>query len=162
MAPKINAYDIDLLQLKENHDYEYDFRITKEFFADRDNADILGADVDVHLTVRRAHEAYSLLFECDGELDVACDRCLDPVEVPVGVDYDIRLKFGEEYDDSDETLITLPYNTTRFDVAPLIYDTLLLSVPLRCVHPDGECNADMADALRRHEADENPEEETEI
>ncbi|MBD5194937.1 MAG: DUF177 domain-containing protein [Bacteroides sp.] len=162
MSTKHNEYTIDLLQLQENRDYEYDFRIGKDFFASRENSDVLDCDVDVHLVVRRHHESYELEFACDGELSAPCDRCLDPVSIPVGVDYDVKLKYGEEYDDtSSDDLIIIPYGMTGFDVSPLIYDTLLLTIPLRCVHPEGECNIEMSEVLRRHnnEASDESDEE---
>ena len=58
----------------------------------------------------------------------------------------------------------IPYSNSYLNVAYILYDTILLTIPLRHVHPLGKCNRAMADALRKHrrssdeEADEAMEE----
>ena len=140
-------FDIDLLSIKEGKSFEKEYRITRDFFENRENTDILDADVDVVLHVEKRHGCYMLEFDLVGNLAVACDRCLDPVNIPIDTTYDIMVRHGEEYDDSRDDVLIIPENRTTLDVAPLIYDTLLLEIPLRHVHPDGECNADMLKEL---------------
>lgn len=138
-----NAYELDLLSLKEGKSYEFDYHIGPDFFASRDNNEILGADVDVNLAVEKRHDSYMLEFDFVGTLEVPCDRCLDPVAVPVDTTYDLIVRHGEEFDDSDDNLLVIPENQTTLDLSGMIYDTLMLEIPLRHVHPDGECNAEM-------------------
>ena len=40
----------------------------------------------------------------------------------------------------------------------MIYDTIALEIPLRHVHPAGQCNKEMAAKLRSHTADADLEE----
>lgn len=151
---KKSTYEIELPALKEGSN-EFDFKVGKELFELMDNNDILSADVDVRLEIRRRGDMYDCHFEMDGELIVPCDRCLDPMPVEVGADYDIVVRYGEEFDDSSDELLILPYNRTTLDVAPMIYDTLMLSIPLRCVHEDGGCNPEIS----RYLSDSSNEEE---
>ena len=157
MSERDRKYEIDLISLKEGEVYEYDYQIGKEFFEARENEDILDSDISVHLTVKRQRDIYFLGFECDGTLSVACDRCLDPVELETSADYDVKVRHGEEYDDSNDDLLIIPERWTRLDVSGLIYDTILLTIPLRCVHPAGECNREMSETLRAHEGTEDVE-----
>ncbi len=94
-------------------------------------------------------------------MEVPCDRCLDPVSHEVDTDYDVVVRYGEEYDDSGDNLLILPYSANRLNVAGIIYDTLLLTIPLRCVHAEGECNPEMAEALREHNSSADYDEEEE-
>ena len=136
-------FDIDLLSIKEGKPFEKEYRIERDFFETRDNVDILGADVDVVLHIEKRHGGYRLEFDLAGDLEVPCDRCLEPVKIPVDTTYDIMVRHGEEFDDSRDDLLIIPENQTSIDVSGLINDTLLLEIPLRHVHPEGECNADM-------------------
>ena len=54
----------------------------------------------------------------------------------------------------------IPYSNTSLNVSYMLYDTLLLTVPLRHVHPQGKCNRQMLEALRKHRGarDEEAEE----
>ena len=144
---KDKTFEIDLVQLKEGKIYEHDYHIGRSFFEDTENHDVSDSDVDVHLQIEKRHDAYVLEFDFAGTLYVPCDRCLEAVSVPVDEIYDLMVRHGEEYDDSHDDLLIIPENQTRLDVAPMIYDTLLLAIPLRCVHPDGECNSEMQQAL---------------
>ena len=77
-------------------------------------------------------------------MQIPCDRCLDPIDHEVDTEYHVIVKYGEDYDDADGLLI-LPY--------------ILLTIPLRHVHPMGKCNRAMAAALHKHRS--NVDEETE-
>ena len=141
------TFDIELSQLKDGKAYEYDWKIGKDFFESRENTDILESDVDVHLNLEKRHEGYLLEFDFVGSIESPCDRCLEAVRIPVDTTYDIMVRHGEEYDDSRDDVLVIPEGWTKLDVAPLIYDTLLLEIPLRCVHAEGECNAEMTERL---------------
>jgi len=155
---KLKEYDVNLVSLTEGHHVE-EFHIDKKFFESMENGDILRANVDVRMDVEKRHGNYECRFHFEGTLEVPCDRCLDPVIHTVDTDYDVVVRYGEEYDDSGDNVLTLPYSATRLNVAGMIYDTLLLAIPLRCVHPEGECNAAMAEVLREHRS--GPDEENE-
>lgn len=129
-----------------------DYHIGKDFFELMENEEILGADVDVRMDIDKRHDCYECRFNFVGTLDVPCDRCLDPVSLRVDTDYDVVVRYGEEFDDSGDNVLILPYSASRLNVAGMIYDTLLLAIPLRCVHPEGECNATMAEVFREHKS----------
>ena len=148
-----NVYEIDLASLKEGKEYDYDFHIGGDFFESRENSQITGADVDVHLNIEKRHDAYMLEFDFAGDLEAPCDRCLDPVTVPIDTTYDILVRHGEEFDDSRDDLLIIPDNRNELDVSGIIYDTLLLEIPIRCVHAEGGCNAEMESRLREHGRD---------
>lgn len=92
-----------------------------------------------------------MTLDLQGWLSVACDRCLDPMRVPVDTVYELKVKYGYEFDDSTEGLLILPENQPDLDLAPLLYDTAILSIPMRCVHPEGECNKAMSELLEEHD-----------
>ena len=146
------TYVIDLLSLKEGKVAEFDYHIGREFFEEKENSDILGADVDVSLDVEKRHNAYKLEFTMEGMLEVPCDRCLEPVKVPIDATYDLIVRHGEDFDDSADDLLVIPENETHLDVSGMIYDTLLLEIPLRCVHAEGECNPEMTEKIRQSES----------
>lgn len=152
MARK-DTYEINLVALHEGVT-EFDFKIGDEFFNPEDSGRVLGADVDVHLKVSKRPESYRLEFAFDGELRAACDRCLDAVPLEVSEDYAAVVRHGEDYDTAEtgegDELMIIPESATSLDVAPIIRDTLLLIIPMRCVHPEGECNEEMTSRLREH------------
>lgn len=145
---KFSAYKVDLASKTDGH-YEQDFVIGKDFFENMENQDIMTADVKVHMDMDKRHDAYECRFHCQGLLQVPCDRCLDPVDIPVDTVYEVTVKYGDDYND-DDGLLVIPYSNTSLNVSYMLYDTLLLTVPLRHVHPQGKCNRQMLEALRKH------------
>lgn len=57
------------------------------------------------------------------------------------------MKEGDDYDDSRDGVLVIPCNWRELDLAPLMRDTALLTIPIKHVHPDGECNVAMLEQL---------------
>ena len=143
--------------MRDGH-HEQDFEIGTEFFRNMENTDIISADIKAHLDIDKKNDVYDCTFHVKGMLQIPCDRCLDPIDHEVDTEYHVIVKYGEDYDDADGLLI-LPYSNTYLNVAYILNDTILLTIPLRHVHPMGKCNRAMAAALHKHRS--NVDEETE-
>ena len=66
---------------------------------------------------------------------------------------DISVKFGEDYDDSRENVLVIPSHWRELDLLPIMRDSVLLTIPIKHVHPEGECNELMMEKLGAHKAD---------
>ncbi len=140
---KFTDYKLMLKSLPEGkHNFEY--QLSKQFFTNMENTDVRNADLHVDLTVDHRGDAYQLHFNVAGPLTVACDRCLDDLELPIDATYDLTVKYGDEYNDDSDTLLILPESDNYLNVAYMIYDTAVLAIPPRHVHPQGKCNRAMS------------------
>ena len=146
---KFSAYKVDLAGKADGH-YEQDFVIDKAFFENMENNDILWADVHVHLDMDKRNDAYHCVFHCKGTLQIPCDRCLDPMDHEVDAEYKVTVKYGDDFDDGADNLLVIPYSNKYLNVAYMLYDTIVLTIPMRHVHAPGKCNRAMLDALRKH------------
>jgi uncharacterized metal-binding protein YceD (DUF177 family) len=45
------------------------------------------------------------------------------------------VQFGEEFNNENEELLILPYGEFQIDISQFVYEMIVLSVPLRRVHP---------------------------
>lgn len=148
---KFTAYKLPLKSLtKGTHAFEY--HLDKQFFANMENNDVRDADLNVHLTVDYNGEIYALAFEITGEVLLLCDRCLDDLHQPIDTRYDISVKYGDDYNDDSDTLIEIPDSDNYLNVAYMIYDTVVLAIPIKHVHPMGKCNRQMSAILKKHRA----------
>lgn len=159
---KFSAYKVALARLPEGH-YEQDFVCDTEFFKNMEHPSIHKADVKVHMDLEKKNDIYELKFHCQGYVEVPCDRCLDPLPIDIDTDYHIYVKYGEEFNDESDEMLVIPYSNAYLNVAYMLYDTIVLCIPLRHVHPLGKCNRAMAAALSKHKAaDADDEEEAAI
>ena len=155
---KFTAYKVDLAGKGDGH-YEQDFKIGKEFFENMENNDILASDIQVHMDMDKRNDAYYCVFHCKGMLQIPCDRCLDPMDHEVDVDYKVTVKYGDTYNDGADNLLVIPYSNKYLNVAYMLYDTILLTIPIRHVHPQGKCNRAMLEALRKHRGSSQEEDD---
>ncbi|MCQ2289239.1 MAG: DUF177 domain-containing protein [Muribaculaceae bacterium] len=133
----------------------FKYHLDAAFFNEIGQSEVRGSDVDATVTVDRKREDYfELKIECSGTLVIACDRCLDDLEHEVETTYEIGVKLsGTDYDDSRDELLIIPESWRELDVAPLVRDTVLLTIPMTHVHAHGECNREMESLLSDHAAE---------
>lgn len=154
---ELKGFLISLPALGEGH-YELELKADTGFFASRGNAEVTEADVTAYVDIDVRHEVYNIGITCQGRIFIPCDRCLEPMSLDIDEDYDVTVKYGEEYDETDDAII-IPDDEVEFDLSPLVADTVLLSIPLRHVHPEGECNSEMVKIMKNHSAEEHDSEE---
>lgn len=154
---KFTAYKVPLASLSDGH-HEQDFTIDTEFFKNMENPDVMSADIKVHMDLEKKHDTYDCTFHCVGQLQIPCDRCLDPLDHEVDAEYHVVVKYGEDYDDGADNLLVIPYSSAYLNVAYMLNDTIVLTIPLRHVHPMGKCNRAMVAALSRHKSGSEDEE----
>lgn len=119
-----------------------------DFFAQLDQNEIVGGELRLSLRVKATAGAiYVLTFCIEGQVTVLCDRCLEPLTIPVITTDTIKVK-DDLPDDSDapDMLYTTPGSTT-YDAAWDIYEIVETALPLQRVHPIEECSPEMLSRL---------------
>ena len=118
-----------------------------EFFQMFDNTEILDADVNVEIrVVKEGNRKVEAELHLEGTVTVPCDRCLEPLAVPVEA--------------NPSEVFELDTVTEDWDLSQAVYDYICLSLPLQRVHPEGKCNPDTVRFLG-HEERGNEEAEAE-
>ena len=59
------------------------------------------------------------------------------------------VRFGEEFNNDNEELLILPFGEFEVDIAQYIYEMIVLSVPLRRVHPGVKDGTLESEALKK-------------
>ena len=158
---KFTADKVQLASLPEGK-HEQEFVCDTQFFKNMENTDVANSDVKVHLDLTHRNGLYDMKFTFKGLVQVPCDRCLDPIDIEIDTTYDIKVEYGDSYDDASDDLLIIPSSNPYLNVAYMLYDTILLSIPMRHVHPLGKCNRAMAAALNKHKVKGLDDEETEM
>jgi len=122
--------------------HSYHFVIDDAFFARFDYSEVKQGRVDLDLDIEREESMMTLSFNFKGEVMVPCDRCADDFYIPVEGSNVFIVKTGVEQpaDADDEDVAYLPAEQGYFDVSSLVYEYVILSIPMHRVHPEGQCN----------------------
>ena len=134
---KLDAYKVDLRGMKSGSS-TLSWDVDNAFFDAVEATEVHTGRASVTLTVRRGHDAYQLDFAISGVIQVPCDRCLEPMDLAIDTCETLKARLGEAYDD-DGQWVTIPETDGTLNVAWHIYEFIALQIPIRHVHPDGQC-----------------------
>lgn len=127
----------------------YSFQIDEFFFTAIQAPQIQRGNVAVQVDVARSSHAFTLDFQIEGEVEVECDRCLEPMLQPIQTTETLCVKLGTTFAEDDD-IITIPEEEGTIDLSWYIYEFIALSLPIYHAHEDGECNEEMMQALGKH------------
>jgi len=121
------------LKLGKHH---YDFRIGNDFIESFGYEDFEKINVDVNLILEKKATHLELNFSHVGLATVPCDSTNQIFDLPISGNLRLIVKFGEEYNDDNEDMLVLPFSEFQLDVKQYIYEMIVLSIPVKRVHPD--------------------------
>jgi len=142
-------YIISFRGLKEG-EHQFEYEIGSTFFEVYPYEEILDADVKVHLKFVKKSTLLELDFTIEGMVKVACDLSNEIYEQPINGNLDLIVKFGEVYNDENENILIVPFDAYEIDVSQFIYESIILALPTKRVHPgvqDGTLKSDILDKL---------------
>ena len=124
---------------------EYFWKVGKEFFESFENTEILGAEIDVRVSVEKSGRYVGVDCDVEGDVVVECDRCLDEVVMPVDTQRFLSVKYGSEEEseeprEGEREVVMVPDTDSGLDMSQIIYDYVCLALPMQRIHEDGGCN----------------------
>lgn len=126
--------------------HQFDFIIDDSFFEHFEYSEIRNGHVDLHVAIEKEVNLLVFHFTFKGNVRVPCDRCYEPFDLPIEGNERLILKFGNDTHEESEEIQVVPVGENHFDISPLIYEYIHLSVPVRRVHPNNENGESTCDA----------------
>lgn len=133
--------------------HHFEFRADASLFDDYREMGVTDCGVDVVVELDKKGTVMRLDVAMRGSVTVPCDRCLEKCELPVEFNGKLAVKFsGEEHPFDGDTLWLHPGEGT-IDLRQYIYESIVLSLPYRKVHPEDVhgtplCNPAMLERFR--------------
>ena len=84
-------------------------------------------------------------------MNINCTLSNEPFDYKISSNLKVLVKFGEKYDDSNDELLILPHGSHTIDLDQFFYEMIVLSMPIRNVHPgieDGSLKSDIINRLK--------------
>ncbi len=157
-------YNISLKNLSAGlHTYEYE--LDRKYFDAIDGDEVKKGNVKVTVTVRRTSSTFEFNFDIKGVVQIPCTRCLDDMNLEVDTQNRLIVKFGKEYSEESDEIVIIPEDEGEINIAWFLYEFIALTIPIKHVHPAGECNRMVSSKLRKHRAvstDDGEEDEDEM
>ncbi|MCF0177401.1 MAG: DUF177 domain-containing protein [Bacteroidales bacterium] len=118
----------------------------ESFIESFSNKEITDLCCDVEIEASRDGAWGEILCKIVGHLTVPCDRCLEPIDLPLDIEENFTLRFDatpQEVDDDNDNMLVVDAAAVDFDMGQTVYDFIALSIPLQRVHKDNGCNPQM-------------------
>lgn len=159
---KFRNYEVSFSGLKDGkHRFEFEideklfelFESEGEFTRPRLTAEVL---LDKHSTF------LEFWIDVKGLVELECDITSVRFDHPIEHHVKVLVKFGETYDDSNEEVITIPSSDHSFNLAQLLYESVMLSIPMKKISPEvSKEDWELLEKYSLKQTEEEPETETE-
>ena len=84
-----------------------------------------------------------------GSVNINCTLTNEPFDYKINSKLNLLVKFGDSYDDENDELLVLPHGSHSIDLDQYFYEMIVLSMPIRNVHPDVENGTIDSEILNR-------------
>ncbi len=123
------------------HDFE--FKVDGSLFEQYEYSEVHAADCTASVQLNRSEQQLLLDVKITGSVVVPCDRCLEDCTLPIDYEGELVVKFSDEEQESDGEIVWLYPGESELDLAPYIYESIVLALPYQRVHEEGKCNPEM-------------------
>ena len=148
---KFSLYNIPLRNLSAGlHTYDWD--LDRKFFDAIDGEEVRKGNLKVLLNVRKTSAAFEFKFDIKGIIQIPCTRCLDDMNLDVYTQNRLIVKFGEEYSEESDEIVIIPEVEGEINIAWFLYEFIALTIPIKHIHPPGECNRMVSSKFKKHRA----------
>ena len=152
---EIGEYSIPLRQLP-NGKHSFFFECHDDLFNRFEESLVPGGKLQVKVDVKKSDEMMTLDCDIKGTLRVQCDICLGLFDYEIDECGDlVTLRMGDHFEEIDDNLYEVDSAEESFDLSQLIYEMVVVMLPLQCEHPLDEngnstCDPEMLKELDKY------------
>ncbi|MFT4699048.1 MAG: uncharacterized metal-binding protein YceD (DUF177 family) [Flavobacteriaceae bacterium] len=144
-------------------EHEFDYNISKSFFENLEYEDYNDVDIKLDVLLEKKSTLLEFTLSYSGNVNVNCDITNEPYNQELSGKYHFVVKFGDSFDNENEDLLIIPHGSYEVNIQQYIYESIVLAMPSRRIHPgieDGTLNSDILaklEELRPKQSNEDTE-----
>ncbi|WP_439882236.1 YceD family protein [Pontibacter sp. MBLB2868] len=131
---KLKDYEIGIAKLS-NKKHSYEFEMDDSFFELFGTEIISGGKLLATVELDKTESLLTFKIDIQGHVRLTCDRSLDEFDHPVDLQEVFRVKYGDETMELDDDLWQITSSTQSINIAQHLYDYIILSLPMKKLHP---------------------------
>ena len=130
----------------------FNYELGNKFFKNFDYYDFLDAKLFAKLELEKQSTLLNLKFSFNGEIEVQCDVSMESFNLDLETEHGVVVKFKDDIISTDDKVIFMPAGSHSIDVSHLIYESIILAVPQKKVHPGIENDSLKSEIVEKLEA----------
>ena len=115
--------------------HQFEYQINNAFFEIFDYNEYQDSNIKVNVVLKKTSTLLELNLKHKGTVNVPCDLTNEDFDLLIKGKMKLIVRFGEEFNNDNEELLILPHGEFEIDISQYIYEMIVLSVPLRRIHP---------------------------
>ncbi len=151
---KLSIYDIAYKGLKEGlHEFEY---VIDDKFFERIGGDLIEkANIKANVLLEKRSSLLSMSIQLNGTVKLMCDWCLEEYEENISFESKVFVKFGLGRNEDNEEVFWVSPEANEINIAQLLYEFSVLSLPVIHRHPENEkgestCDPEMLNKIEKY------------
>lgn len=148
---EMKEYTIPFVGLKLG-EHLFNFNIDNTFFKFFEYDEYIDASIQTKVVLNKKTTLLEFDIEFNGNATVHCDLTNEPYAQSLQGSYSFVVKFGESYNDENEDLLILPHGSHQVNIQQYIYETIVLAMPAKKIHPgvkDGTLKSEILEKLEQ-------------
>ena len=141
----------------------FNYELGNKFFRNFDYYDFLDAKLFAKLELEKQSTLLNLKFSFNGEIEVQCDVSMESFNLDLETEHAVVVKFKDDIISTDDKVIFMPAGSHSIDDSHLIYESIILAVPQKKVHPgieNGSLKSEIVEKLEALKPKKNFKEKT--
>ncbi|EDM45298.1 hypothetical protein SCB49_05812 [unidentified eubacterium SCB49] len=147
---ELKEFTIPFVGLKLG-EHRFDFKINNKFFEHFEYDEFNDVDLNLDVLLDKKTTLLEFTLEYNGTANVFCDVTNEPFDQELSGNYHFIVKFGDEFNNENEDLLIIPHGSYEVNIQQYIYESVILNLPTRRIHPgieDGTLKSDILDKLK--------------
>lgn len=134
--------------------HHYQFELKDNFFQLFESTIIEEGQFNVRVELDKKTAVMNLLIKFEGKISSVCDRCLEPLELELKDDKIVFIKYSD-VESEDEDIVYITHSTSEINIAHILYEYIVLSVPVNRVYHTDESKCRKSDLIKDEDSVQN-------
>ena len=143
---RLREYKVAFRGLKEGK-HEFSYIMDSAFFSCFERTVGTEGNLEARILIDKSALLMEVTISIEGEVKAVCDRCLGDMDFRMAASMKLFVRQGDPND--------------YIDFSTYLYELYMVNLPVRIVHPEGECDAFMNTILDKYLLKEDETSETE-
>lgn len=142
---ELREFTIPFVGLKLG-EHQFEFNIGKQFFEYFEYDEFNDADIKLVAILTKKVTLLEFALSFDGFVNVNCDVTNEPYNQEISGEYHLVVKFGDSFNNENDDLLIVPHGSSEVNIQQYVYESLVLAMPARRIHPgieDGTLKSDI-------------------
>ena len=119
-------------------EHEFKYNINDTFFKELEFSEVEHGNINVVVKLNKQSGGLILNMNLNGFVGQVCDRCAEDFDMAVESSRQLVIKTGGTELVEEADIVYLPASQHDFDLQHYIYESIILALPIKRIHPEDE------------------------